>query len=237
MTDLTIIADEFRDGIDPYLSSEYMVLADGPIKTIDDLKGKVLVTNAIGTANYIGMVAILKQHGMEERRDFTVIEAAFPNMKPMLFAGKADLIGTSPAISYDPELRARARVLYTQKDSMGPSQMTFFTARAEFLAKNRAAVVDFLEDELAGLRWYLDPANRAAAMDILARFTKLPPERLSNWVFTEKDYYRDPSGLPDLAILQKNIESQRTIGLINGDIEVRKYADLSLVTEAASRLK
>src|SRR5262249_61751506 len=50
MDDLRIIADEFRDGVDGYYSQEYMVLADGPIKKVDDLKGKGVMTNAAGTA-------------------------------------------------------------------------------------------------------------------------------------------------------------------------------------------
>src|SRR5437868_10033698 len=36
MDDLRIIADEFRDGVPGYYSQEYMVLADGPVKKVDD---------------------------------------------------------------------------------------------------------------------------------------------------------------------------------------------------------
>ena len=48
MDDLRVIADEFRDGVEGYYSQEYMVLADGPIRKVDDLKGKVVMTNAAG---------------------------------------------------------------------------------------------------------------------------------------------------------------------------------------------
>jgi NitT/TauT family transport system substrate-binding protein len=237
MSDLRIIADEFRDGIGDYYSSEYLVRADGPIKTIEDLRGKVLATNAIGTAAYIGMTAILKQHHLEERKDYTVIEAPFPSMRSMLLDKKADLVGTAPVFSYDPAFRAAIRVLYTQKDSMGPTQMTFFAARAPFLAKNRAAVVDFMEDALRSLRWYIDPGNGGEVARIFARFTKLPPERFAGWIFTKKDYYRDPNGLPDLDTLQHNLDTQRDLGLLKETVAVRNYADLSIVTEAAARLK
>src|SRR6266496_3825046 len=46
MSDLRVIADELQDGVDGYYSQEYMVLADGPIKKIEDLKGKVVATVA-----------------------------------------------------------------------------------------------------------------------------------------------------------------------------------------------
>src|SRR5581483_7754255 len=48
--DLRIIADEFRDGAPGYYSQEYFVRKDGPIKTAADLKGKVVATNAVGSA-------------------------------------------------------------------------------------------------------------------------------------------------------------------------------------------
>ena len=48
MTDIRIIADEFRDGIEGYDSNLYMVLKDGPIKSIADMKGKIFATNGIG---------------------------------------------------------------------------------------------------------------------------------------------------------------------------------------------
>src|SRR6267378_5361207 len=48
LDDLRVIADEFQDGVPGYYSQEYMALADGPITKVDDLKGKVVATNAAG---------------------------------------------------------------------------------------------------------------------------------------------------------------------------------------------
>jgi sulfonate transport system substrate-binding protein len=237
MTDMRIIADEFRDGVDGYYSSEYMVLKDGGINTVDDLKGKVLATNALGTAAYIGMTAILVSHHLAERKDYTVIEVPFQSMTAMLLEKKADLVAPPPVFANNPDFRAKVRVLYTQKDSMGPTQMTFFVARAPFLQKNRAAVVDFLEDELRAVRWYTNPANQQEALGIVSQFTKIPLERLQGLVFTKKDYYRDPSGLPDIAMLQRNLDTQHTLGLLKDPVAVKQFADLSLMQEAAQRIK
>lgn len=237
MSDFRILADEFRDGVNGYYSSEYMVLKDGGIKTVDDLKGKVLATNAIGTAAYIGMTATLAKHHLVERRDYTVIEVPFPSMISMLLDHKADLVGPPPIFANNPDFRAQARVLYTQKDSMGPTQMTFFAARESFIDKNRPAVVDFFEDELRAVRWYIDPANQQEAMEIVSRFTKIPVERFKGLVFTKMEYYRDPSGKPDLATLQHNLDTQHELGLLKEAPEVKKYADLSIIEEAGKRLK
>src|SRR2546425_12849999 len=49
LDDIRVIADEFQDGVPGYYTQEYMVLADGPVKKVEDLKGKVVATNAGGS--------------------------------------------------------------------------------------------------------------------------------------------------------------------------------------------
>lgn len=56
-------------------------------------------------------------------------------------------------------------------------------------------------------------------------------------MFTRNDWYRNLDGLPDLEALQKNVDAQKELGFIKADFDVRKSADLSLVREAAARLK
>ena len=43
--------------------------------------------------------------------------------------------------------------------------------------------------------------------------------------------------LPDLAALQKNVDMTKDMGFIRGSLDVKKYTDLSIVEEAAKRLK
>jgi sulfonate transport system substrate-binding protein len=147
-----------------------------------------------------------------------------------------DLISIVPPFAYDPGLRPGGRTLFTQKDALGMTQMSFWTARTDFLAQNRAALVDFMADALRALHWYTDPANRAEMIAIVARASKLPPERFADWVFSNKDYYRDPNGLPDLEALQHNMETQRALGLLSATIDVKSHADLSIVAAAAKTL-
>ncbi|HEV3396928.1 MAG TPA: ABC transporter substrate-binding protein [Xanthobacteraceae bacterium] len=237
MDDLRVIGDDFQDGVGDHYSTEYFVLKDGPIKTVEDLKGQVLATNAAGSAVDIAMRAMLRKHGLEDKRDYTVVEAAFPTMGAMLTGKKAALIPGVIPFSLNPELRNAARVLFTQKEAIGPTQMIVWAARKSFLDKNRAAVVDMMEDVLRIVRWYLDPANHKEAVEIAARFTKQPPERFDSWLFMAKDYYRDPDLKPNLASLQNNIDTQKQLGFIKSDFDVKKYSDLSIVEEAARRLK
>ncbi|MFL6797897.1 MAG: ABC transporter substrate-binding protein [Xanthobacteraceae bacterium] len=236
LDDLRVIADEFRDGVEGYYSQEYMVLADGPIKTVNELKGKVVMSNAAGSAVDVAMRAMLRKYGLEDKRDYTVVESAFPTMRAMLAEKKVDLIPAVVPFSYDPELRKIGRTLFVQRDAIGVTDMIVWTARKPFLDKNRAAMVDFMEDTLRITRWYLDPKNQKEVMEIAGRTTKQAPERY-DWLFTKRDAYHDPNMLPDLAALQKNLDMTRDLGFVRSTIDVKKYTDLSIVQEAANRLK
>jgi len=236
MNDLRIIADEFQDGNAGFYSNEFMVLAGGPIRKVEDLKGKAVATNAAGSAVDIAMRAMLRKHGLENKRDYTVIEAPFPTMRAMLAEKKVDLVPAVLPFSLDPEMRKISRPLFTTNDALGISQFSMWVARKGFIEKNRAALTDFMEDTLRIVRWYLAPENHKEAMEICARITKQPPERF-DWVFTDKDNYRDPRMLPNLAALQRNVDLTRDLGFIKASVDVNKFADLSIVQTAAKRLK
>ncbi|HTQ73146.1 MAG TPA: ABC transporter substrate-binding protein [Burkholderiales bacterium] len=241
MRDLRVIADEFQDGVPGYYSDEFFVLKDGPVKSVTDLKGKVLATNAAGSAVDIVMRAALRKSGLDDRKDVSVVEAAFPNMKSMLLSRKVDAIPAVIPFSFDKELREGSRVLFTQKEVVGRTQMIIWAAREEFIKKNRAAMVDFMEDAIRAVHWWLDPKNHKEACEIAARVSKRPAASFEGWLFTKNgqqgDYYRDPDLLPDLTAMQANIDLQHQLGLAKASIDVAKYSDLSLARDAAKRVK
>lgn len=236
MDDLRVIADEFQDGRPGYYSNEFMVLKDGPIKKVEDLKGKVVGTNAAGSAVDVAMRNMLHKQGLQDKRDYTVVEAPFPTMRAMLAEKKVDLAPAVLPYSLDPELRKIANPLFTTADAVGVSQFTMLVARKSFIDKNRAAMVDFMEDTMRIVRWYLDPANHNEVEQICARLTKRPAEQFS-WVFTNKDNYRDPGMKPDLVALQRGVDVLKELGLVKASLDVKKYADLTLIEEAAKRAK
>lgn len=236
MNDIRVIADCFQDGVAGYHTNTYRVLNNSPIRSVADLKGKVLATNTEGSAVDIAMRIMLHKHHLNDRTDVSIVEGPFPAMKSMLKEGKVDLIPAVLPFSADPELETISRSLFTQKDAIGQTQMIIHTAREGFLKENHAAMTDMLEDMLRVLHYYTDPKNHAETVKIVAAATKQPAERFEKWLFTKEDYYRDPAGLPNLAALQDNIRVQRELGYLTADIDVAKYTDLSLVKAAAKRV-
>jgi sulfonate transport system substrate-binding protein len=236
LDDLRVISDDFQDGVGDFYSNQFRVLKDGPIQRVEDLKGKVIAINVAGSGVDVAMRAMLRKAGLEDKRDYTVIEAPFPTMRAMLGEKKVDLISSVLPFSLDPELAKISRVLFTTKDGIGTTQFVLWAARKPFLDKNHAAMVDFMEDTLRIVHWYLDPNNHKEVAEIAARFTKQPAERFA-WLFTKNDYYRDPNMIPDLAALQRNIDVTNDLGFVKKSIDIKKYSDLSIVEEAAKRLR
>ena len=236
LDDIKVIADEFQDGVEGRYSSQYYVRKDSGINQVEDLKGKVIGTNGAGSAVDVAIRAMLKKHGLEDKRDYTMLEAPLPAMAAMLSEKKADLIPAVLPFSLNPKLREEGKVLFEQKEILGVTQMISWNARKSFIDKNRAAMVDFMEDMLVITRWYSDPKNHAEVAEIAAKITKQPADRFG-WVFTKQDAYRDPNLMPNLDALQKNVDVTRELGFVKKKIDVKNYADLTLLQDALKRLK
>jgi sulfonate transport system substrate-binding protein len=235
MTDLRVLGDVAQDGVPGWSSNAYFVLKDSPIHGVEDLRGKTLAVPLIGSLLDVSQRAMLRAHGIDDKKDVSIIEVGFPNMRTTLEQGKVDMIGLALPWLMDPALRQSERVLFTQREAIGRVQVSTMVARAGFIAANRAAMVDFLEDNARAVRWYMDPANHDAAVKIVADFFKRPPETFA-WLFTREDQYRDPNMLPDIDALQANIDLLRKFGLLKADLDIRPHVDLSLVREAVARL-
>ena len=237
MTDLRIIADEVRD-MPGWGGPEYRVLENAPIKTIEDLKGKVIAVNVYGGVSDIAVKAMLRKHNMFAGKDYTEIEVSIADMSAVLFEHKADLVNAVHPFDLDPKFQAQSRVLFTTPDAVGPFELGMLAARTGFIAQHRAALIDFLQDYVRAIRWYQDPANRAKALDIISGFTKQPQSVFESWVLVPgKDYYRDRNGMPDLDMVTANIHVEQEVGLVKKDLDAKEYADLGPLKEALAGLK
>src|SRR5258707_11572834 len=70
--DERVVADVVADGHPGYFTENFVILADGPVKKIEDLKGKRLATNAIGSAHDLAMRTMLRKHGIKDTDVTTV---------------------------------------------------------------------------------------------------------------------------------------------------------------------
>jgi sulfonate transport system substrate-binding protein len=233
--DMRVVADVIQDGVAGQFSQPYVVRADGPIQAIEDLSGHRIATNAIGSASDAAMRIVLHRHGVLDA-DITSVETNFANMPAMIEDGKVDLIALLPQFAPRIEASGQYRALFRINDAFGNMQTVHWAMRADFIAAHRAAVVDFFEDHIRALRWFLDPANRADALAIAAEVTKLPADNLA-YCFTQADWYRSPDARPEVKAIQIEIDESAKLGILPSSIQLEpRYVDLTLIEDAKRRI-
>jgi sulfonate transport system substrate-binding protein len=233
--DVPIVADVIQTGREGYFPGEYVVAKDGPIKTIDDVKGKRVATNAIGSEADSTMRAMLRRHRIQDQ-DFTTVEANFANQPAMLEEGKVDMIELLPQFASELMATGKYRILFTGVDVHGLSEAVFWCMRADFIAAHRPALIDFFTDYMRAVRWFLTPANREEAIALTVAVTHKSGKDL-DFAFTKHDFYHSPEMMPDIAAVQREIDEDVQLGVLPKRVEVNpKYVDLSLIKAAKARL-
>jgi NitT/TauT family transport system substrate-binding protein len=232
--DVKVVADTFHDNGKTHWTSPFLVLKDSGIDKVEDVKGKRVASNAIGSASDTAMRRMLAKHGLNEK-DFNTIETAFGNMPAMLFQKKVDMIVVLPQFMRLVD-KSKVKSLFTIRDAVGPQQTIMWVARTEALKQNRAAWLDFFEDYMRALRFVLDPKNHDEAIKAVMQFTKQSKESV-DYAFTEGDYYRSRDMMPDVPGIQRGIEQSVEAGVLKEPLKnLDSYIDLSLVQEAKKRV-
>lgn len=232
---LRVIATQIATEVPGYLHTDFWV-EKNRIRSIDDLKDKVVGINARGSNIDAAAEIILEKHALTTPQDYSLSELPFPSQLSALKSGKIDTAILVPPFNLAAEADPSLKSIFSLGDAFGPLETSLWVAQADFIAQHRAALVDFLEDNIRMRRWMFDPKTRMDAVRQLSDLTKAPVARYASWVYTHKDYYYDPKALVDVKRLQRNIDTMQAANIIPAAIDVSHYVDFSLVKEAASRI-
>jgi NitT/TauT family transport system substrate-binding protein len=234
--DLTVIAQLMTAGFAGYPSSSFWA-RKGEFKSPKDLKGKRLAVNARGGTVDAALRAMLGRYGYRDGPDFQLVEVRFPAMLPALESKRVDLVYLVLPFNFIAKKKGGFEPIFAMSDALGPTQTLNWIARASWIKKNRAAVVDFLEDHMRFRAWAEDPKNRQEMLKVVSKATKRPAKNYAGWVFTKKGYYHAPDAKSDTAMLQKNIDDLAKLKILPTTLDVAKHTDQSLTKEAYGRLK
>ncbi len=234
--DVVSIAQVMSGGVPGYGASEFYGRSDG-VKSFKDVKGKVVAVNSFGSSIDAAVMAMAKKHGLKRDTDFQVVEVRFPAMLGALEKQRVALAPLLTPFNLIAMRKGGFQKVFDMREALGAWETLTWVGRRDWVEKNRAALVDFLEDNIRFRAWMTDPKNRTAVLELISKVTKRPAKNYASWVFTKKDNYRDPKALVNVDRMAKNISDLNELGIINAKFDVTKHVDTSLVQEAAKRIK
>jgi ABC-type nitrate/sulfonate/bicarbonate transport system substrate-binding protein len=146
------------------------------IADLRELRGKTLVADVANTGWSFVLYEILRRHGLK-RGDYSIHEAGAPFRR---FAAMRDDKTMAAAILNPPfaihARRAGLTDLGPVADQIGSYLGTVPYVLRAWASANAAVLAPYLAACIEGLRWTLDPANKAAATSLIAERLNVPAD-------------------------------------------------------------
>jgi ABC-type nitrate/sulfonate/bicarbonate transport system substrate-binding protein len=152
------------------------IIAQQDIERLEDLRGKTIVLDTSTSGYAFVLYAILKRHGLAKGDYALKTVGATPRRLEALLNDKSNKAAVlNPPFSIQ-AVKAGLKDLGSTVSMMGPYQGPAGYTLRSWASANDAVLVKYLQAYIAGVRWALDPANKAAAIEMLTRRLELSPE-------------------------------------------------------------
>lgn len=220
--------------------NEFMVRPE--IKTMTELRGKVLAVDAPNTAFALVAKKILKNHGLLEGRDYTVRLAGGTGPRAAAMVADPQLAAAmiNPPFSFTVRQQG-LKSLGNQYALLGPYQATGAFVLRDWARTHADLLQDYLAAYIEGQRLVMAPAQRTSMIDLLVRSFKLDAVAAAG---TYEALLTPGAGLaPDARF---NTEGFRTVLAIRAEMEgmwggtppaPAKYMDLSFFEQALQKTR
>jgi ABC-type nitrate/sulfonate/bicarbonate transport system substrate-binding protein len=149
------------------------LFAQSGIRSVEELRGKMVVVDAPDTAYALQLYRMLEQRGLEKGAyDIKPVGAGAKRLETMQRDRRAAAAMLNPPFSV---LAARAGFtdLGTAVAAIGPYQGTAGYVRRDWAKANDDALVRYIAAYIEGLRWALDAANRREAVALIVSALRL----------------------------------------------------------------
>jgi ABC-type nitrate/sulfonate/bicarbonate transport system substrate-binding protein len=150
------------------------IMAGKKYKTYEDLRGATLGANSLTAGTAFALRRVLKAKGLEYPRDYKLINVGgTPQAFAALASGQIAAAPLSLPVNYAAEEKG-FNTIGRFIDVMPHYQLSVYSVMRPWAEENRPVVVRFMKAIVQASHWLY--ANRDAAVDLLARETRLKPE-------------------------------------------------------------
>lgn len=210
------------------------------IKSLADMRGRILVVDAPDTAYALLAKKILLQHGLRDGVDYQIKPIGRGSMRLQALADDKQNAGAILNLPYSIQAeKLGLKSLGRPVDVLGPYQAGGVFAMRSWAKQNGETLERYLAAYIEALRWALDPVNGVEAVAMLVSNLKLPPD------IAERTYQllSEPNFgfAPDARL---NLEGFRNMLALRAEVEQpsaqlpppERYLDLSYYERALQRV-
>lgn len=221
-----IVAQHVHEEPDSF-SVYWAVSDDSEIKTAEDLKGKVIGTNAYGSGVYFHMLLWLQQHGIDPEKDVKIVETGFPPSGDAIRSGRIDAGPMAQPFALLAENKGGMRKLFSLSEVQSPLVQVIEGCEKTFTDENPSLIKQYVSDMQHAMS--LLQADPNLGVEVTAAVTRGSKELLSEFLFTENDFARTPSMRPDLKSIQHTYDLYLKAGFLKQPIDVTQFYRADLV--------
>ena len=217
----------------------YSLVVNPEVKSINDLKGKLLGGTGVKTgADTETLRVMLHRHGFEDPRDFTMVAAGSVRERTQALLAKT-IWGVVQMEPYTSLLKERGMVELARAaeyPNLKAVQMVVVVALRPWYTANEDTVIRFMKGWADATDWLYDPKNKAEAIKILAYWMKAEEKYAPN---TYRIFVQELRGYPDKG--KFNMEAVRqaadNMKIVGGTppTDLSRYVDTSLWEKAFGR--
>jgi ABC-type nitrate/sulfonate/bicarbonate transport system substrate-binding protein len=220
--------------------SQNELMGQPEIKSLEELRGKILIVDAPNTAYALQMKKILLQKGLQVGRDY--------EMKP-IGGTPQRLIAMREHKEYAGSMLGPPALVTAKKEGfvslasvqsvIGPYQAAGYFAQRTWAQEHKEELENYLAAIIEAQRWIMDPANKQQVIELWVKEFHLTPEVAEG---TYASSVNQPGGFAKDAAL--DLEGFKNVLQLRAEIEgqwgghapaVEKYYDASFYREALAK--
>ena len=220
--------------------NEFIVQPD--VRAFADLKGHTLLVDAPNTAYALQLKKILLNHGLREGADYKILPVGGTTLRLRGMKENKDYKGAMLNLPFSLEAKAAGlKSMGRAVDLIGPYQANGTFVLRSWGNAHRDALERYIAGLIEGTRWVMSPANKEAAVAMLAERLKVSRDvAAKSWeLMTDPKFGIAPDARFDMAgfrnVLALRAEIEESWG--GKPPAPERYVDLSYYEGALKRLR